>query len=484
MKKRVLFVTLVVGVALFSCKKHNISPNLTPKEITLTAKSTQVITTSNAFGIDLFTKTAEKGSENLMLSPLSASTALTMLLNGCGGSTYTQLKATLNYPDDMTISEVNEAYKGLVSQLLSADPKVKIALANAIFYRNGFEVKTPFLSASTALTMLLNGCEGDTYKQLKATLDYPDDLTIAEVNEAYKSLVGQLLSADPKVKIALANAIFYRNGLEVKTPFLTAMDKEFKSHTQGLDFSSPSALTTINGWASSNTFGKIPKVLDEISSDAVMFLMNALYFKGNWSYQFDKSLTHDSPFYFDNGANANVKTMQGEVGAKMVYGDNYKAIELPYGQTNFTMVLIVPDETLASFYNGFTNETWGTITSWFDGYLEFGTAEVYMPKFKFSYEKVLNDQLKSMGMIDAFESSKANLSGIADASIYVSFVKQNTFVDVNEEGTEAAAVTTIGVFETSFPQQIVFRVDKPFVFAIRERTTNTLMFIGQVVNPK
>ncbi|MFA5648010.1 MAG: serpin family protein [Bacteroidales bacterium] len=409
MKKIILFAPLLVCLVLLSCKKDNISPNFTPKEITLTAKSARVIANSNAFGIDLFTKTAEKGNENLMLSPLSA---------------------------------------------------------------------------STALTMLLNGCEGDTYKQLKATLDYPDDLTMAEVNEAYKSLVGQLLSADPKVKIALANAIFYRNGFEVKTPFLTAMDKEFKSHTQGLDFSSPSALTTINGWASSNTFGKIPKVLNEISSDAVMFLMNALYFKGNWSNQFDKSLTHDSPFYFDNGANANVKTMQGEVGAKMVYGDNYKAIELPYGQTNFTMVLIVPDETLASFYNGFTNETWESITSSLDGYPEFGTAEVYMPKFKFSYEKVLNDQLKSMGMIDAFESSKANLSGISDASIYVSFVKQNTFVDVNEEGTEAAAVTTIGVFETSFPQQIVFRVDKPFVFAIRERTTNTLMFIGQVADPR
>ncbi|MDY0347646.1 MAG: serpin family protein [Tenuifilaceae bacterium] len=409
MKKRVLFVTLVVGVALFSCKKHNISPNLTPKEITLTAKSTQVITTSNAFGIDLFTKTAEKGSENLMLSPLSASTALTMLLNGCGGSTYTQLKATLNYPDDMTISEVNEAYKGLVSQLLSADPKVKIALANAIFYRNGFEVKTPFLSA---------------------------------------------------------------------------MDKEFKAHIQGLDFSSPSALTTINGWASSNTFGKVPKVLNEISGDAVMFLMNALYFKGNWSYQFDKSLTHDSPFYFDNGTSANVKTMQGEVGARFAYGDNYKAIELPYGQTNFTMVVIVPDETLASFYNGFTNETWEFITSSLDGYPEFGTAEVYMPKFKFSYEKVLNDQLKSMGMVDAFEPSLADLSGISDASIYVSFVKQNTFVEVNEEGTEAAAVTTIGILETSLPQQMVFRVDKPFVFAIRERTTNTLMFIGQVIDPR
>lgn len=409
MKKRLLFIPLVVTLALFGCKKEAPTPNLTPKEITLTAKSAQVITSNNAFGINLFTKTADGENENLMLSPLSASSALTMLLNGCGGSTYTQLKATLNYPDELTINEVNEAYK---------------------------------------------------------------------------SLVGQLLSADPKVKMALANAIFYRNGFEVKAPFLSTMDREFNAHIQGLDFGSPSALTTINGWASSNTFGKIPEVLTEISGDAVMFLMNALYFKGDWSYQFDKSLTHDSPFYFDNGTAANVNTMQGEVGARFAYGDNYSAIELPYGRTNFTMVLIVPSETLASFYNGFTNETWESITSSLDGYPEFGTAEIYMPKFKFSYEKYLNDQLKSMGMVDAFEGSLANLSGIADAPIYVSFVKQNTFIDVNEEGTEAAAVTTIGIDYTASPGPKIFKVDKPFVFAIRERTTNTLMFIGQITDPR
>ncbi len=408
MKRKILFIPILVTLALFSCKKDDPTPNLTPKEITLTAKSAQVIASSNAFGIGLFTKTVEVGDGNLMLSPLSASTALTMLLNGCGGNTYTQLKATLNYPDDLTLLEVNEAYKGLVSQLLIADPKVKIALANAIFYRNGFEVK-------------------------------PD--------------------------------------------FLSTMNSEFNAHIQELDFSLPSALTTINGWASSNTFGKIPKVLDEISSDAAMFLMNALYFMGNWSYQFDKSLTGDSPFYFDNGTSANVPTMQGEVGARIVFADNYKAIELPYGRTNFTMVLIVPSENLASLYSGFTNEIWESITSSLDGYPKFETAEVYMPKFKFSYEKLLNDQLISMGMVDAFDPFLADLTGIAN-SIFVDFVKQNTFVEVNEEGTEAVAVTTIGVNDTAFPEDIVFRVDKPFVFAIRERTTNTLMFIGQVTDPQ
>jgi len=341
------------------------------------------------------------------------------------------------------------------------------------------------LSASTALTMLLNGCGGDTYTQLQGTLKYPAGMTIGEINDAYKGLVDQLLKADPKVTLALANAIFYRNGFVVKPPFLATMSNDYKATVDGLDFSGPSALTTINKWANDNTAGKIPKVLDEISGDAVMFIMNALYFKGDWSYQFDKSETRERPFHPDGGSTANVSTMKSEVGTRFFYGENYRVVEMPYGRTNFTMIVVVPTETLGSFYTSLTPQVWSEITSGLDEKDEFGKLIVYMPKFKFSYEKYLNDQLKSMGMVDAFSPSLANLSGITDGSVYVSFVKQDTFVEVDEEGTEAAAVTTIGIIETSLPPQPPqFVIDKSFVFAIRERTTNTLLFIGQVVNPQ
>jgi serpin B len=225
-------------------------------------------------------------------------------------------------------------------------------------------------------------------------------------------------------------------------------------------------------------------VLDEISGDAVMFIMNALYFKGDWSYQFDKDLTSDRAFYTDGSSSLEVSTMKGDIGSKVTYGNGYRAIELPYGQTNFAMVVIVPEGTLTEFYLSFTAEKWNTITSAFDGQEKYGELTVLMPKFKFSYEKFLNNQLQGMGMVDAFDPYLADLSGISDASLFVSFVKQNTFVEVDEKGTEAAAVTTIGVNTTSYPPQPqVFAIDKPFVFAIRERTTNTLLFIGQVVNP-
>lgn len=404
-----LFLLTFAGIS--SCSKDNNGeePDLTPKTIELTEKGAEVIAYGNEFGIELFTKVAADENNNFMLSPLSASAALTMLLNGCADETYDQLKEALKYPESMTISDINDVYRSLVSQLLDVDPKVKLALANAIFYREGFSVKNPFLST---------------------------------------------------------------------------MDNDFDAEIAGLDFSLPSALTTINKWASDNTNGKIPKVLNEISPDAVMFIMNALYFKGDWSYQFDKNLTSDRAFYNNGSSSVDVSTMKGDVGSRIAYGTGYRAIEMPYGQTNFTMVVVVPEGSLTEFNSTFDAEKWNTITSAFDSQEEFGELTVYMPKFKFSYEKYLNDQLQSMGMLDAFNPGLANLSGISDASIFVSFVKQNTFVEVDEKGTEAAAVTTIGIELTSMPPQPqVFAVDRPFVFAIRERTTNTLLFIGQVVNP-
>lgn len=409
MKRALVFLQIVTIMGFVGCNKNNHNPVLVPKPIELTAKSIQVIEHSNGFGINLFSRVALDDNRNLMLSPLSASTALTMLLNGCGG---------------------------------------------------------------------------DTYDQLKSTLDYPSELSIAEINEAYNSLVSQLLKADPKVKLSLANAIFYRSGLNVKAPFISTLEREFSAQVKQIDFSSPTAVSTINKWASDNTNGLITKVIDNISPDVAMFLLNALYFKGSWSNMFEKSSTQFRPFYLANGTSVEVPTMMGEVDARVAYGEHWSALELPYGRTNFTMVIVMPNETLPELYAELSGELWNNITSSIDAYSAFSETMVYLPKFKFSYEQMLNDYLISMGMVDAFDELKANLSEMSDSQLYVDFVKQNTFVEVNEEGTEAAAVTTVGMSNDGAPMPRRFIVDKPFVFAIRERTSNTLMFIGQVVNPK
>lgn len=404
MKRLLVLFSVVVTLTGASCSKEPDGPKQ-PKPIDLTTKGHDVIKASNGFGIDLFRETASGDSQNLMLSPLSASTALTMLLNGCNADTYDQIRNMLGY----------------------------------------------------------------------------EGLTTEEINEAYNSLIGQLLTIDPEIQLSLANAVWYRQNFSVKQSFLGTMDSSFDATVEALDFSKPASLETINNWAKDNTRGKIPKVLNEINPDHVMFLMNALYFKGNWTYQFDEENTSDMGFTLKDGTTINVKTMRNTFPVRVFYGNGATSVELPYGQQNFAMVLVLPDGPLDEFLPGFNEEDWSAIITGLDGFGDPDDMEILLPKFKFEYEKYLNDQLKSLGMLDAFEPYLADLSGISDADIYVDFVKQNTYVDVNEEGTEAAAVTTIGIKEVSMPPTLA--LDRPFIFAIRERITNTLLFIGKVEHP-
>ncbi len=338
------------------------------------------------------------------------------------------------------------------------------------------------LSASTALTLLLNGCDGETYTQIRDMLGF-ENMTNDQINEAYQSLVTQLLAADHEVNLALANAVWYRNDFDVYQTYLDNLETNFDAHIQGLDFSSPSALQTMNRWASDNTNGKIPQVLTEISPDAVMFLMNALYFKGIWSEQFKVEDTYNAPFTVEIGNVINTPTMHGMIPSKVYFGNEYSALEMYYGRKNFSMIIILPNSGLTEFMGDLTPELWEDVSGNLSLSSAMGDVYVSLPKFSFEYEKRLNDQLMALGMTDAFNGSLADLSKIADASIFVSFVKQNTFVEVNEEGTEAAAVTTIGIELTSAGDPLEFNVNKPFIFAIREQTSNTLLFLGKVVEP-
>ncbi len=407
---RILIVTMLF-TGSNACEKDKTQPDLIPAEIELPAKAGDILSGSNSFGIELFTKTAQSENKNMMLSPLSA---------------------------------------------------------------------------SIALTMLLNGSNADTYNQIRDMLGYPQELEIHEINEIYISLVTQLLTADNRVELSIANAAFYRQDFKVKNAFIQTLSNDFGALVQSLDFSSPSALNSINKWASDNTKGKIPEVLESIDPAHVLFLMNALYFKGDWTVQFDKSNTADLPFYLDDGSAIQVSAMRSDkLGAAYFKGDYFQALELPYGRANFSMIVMLPDNGLNSFIQNLTPIVWNEMTDALSSAAGWTKFSVTMPKFSFDYEKTLNSQLKMLGMTDAFSESLADLSGISDARIYVDFVKQNTFIDVNEEGTEAAAVTTVGVSLTSVGDETpVFVVDRPFAFAIRERTTNTLLFIGSVTDPR
>jgi len=338
------------------------------------------------------------------------------------------------------------------------------------------------LSANIALNMAMNGAAGNTFTQMRDMLGY-NNLTQEEINELYKTLVEQLLEADNKVTLNLANAMFYKNGFPIKTPYKEAMQTDYQADIEGLDFSDVvNSLKRINGWASDHTNGKIDKVLSDISSDAVMFLLNAVYFKGNWTQQFEKDATQELSFTLNNGESIDVPTMSGKIPLRRYNGNGFSAYELSYGRDNFVMDLILPDDSRTNILPGFNGETYEEMTSGFDQQEDKTEYNVLLPKFKFKYEKYLNKYLQNLGMTDAF--GLADFSNLSDVPTLISFVKQNTFVDVNEEGTEAAAVTTIGFIETSAGGGTpTVHFDKPFVFAIRERTTNTLLFIGTVYNP-
>ena len=396
---------LLLALVLSACDAGADAPT-DPTPISLTPEAQVVVGQSNAFGVGLFAEVAGQEDGNLMLSPLSASAALTMLLNGADGDTYAQIRDLVGYAPDQDLDAINESYRSLREQLLAADPSVQLALANAVF-------------------------------------------TNAD--------------AGP-----------------FKAPFLASMRGPFDALVQDLDFGAPASLDVINGWASDQTNDRIPKVLDEIDQSLVMLLMNALYFKGDWSTPFERSATAPGEFVRADGRAVQVPMMSGTASALTARGDGYQALELPYGRRNFSMVVLLPDEPLRDFAAQLRAGLWSDVTTRLDAADRWGEALVRLPRFSFSYEKLLNSQLQALGMVDAFTSA-ADLTRMSDAGLEVSFVKQNTFVEVNEEGTEAAAVTTVGVGVTSAPPEFI--VNRPFVFAIRERTTNTLLFIGQVADP-
>lgn len=338
------------------------------------------------------------------------------------------------------------------------------------------------LSASINLTMLLNGAESETRNQIAAMLGYGLDADLETINGAYKDLVNKLLDADASVRLKIANAIFYDQTFDVKPTYIQRLSDAYDAEVRKLDFANPSSLNIINKWASDKTEKKIPKVLDEIKADHVLFLMNAIYYKGNWTKKFDKSNTTLQPFFVDPAQPIQVPTMQGIVTGKIFSGDGFLALELPYGRTNYSMVMMIPvGKSMVDFKESLNGELWHELTSGLNAMQQFGEVDVHLPKFSFEYEIQLNEILNSMGMIDAFSETNADFKQISDQQIFVDFVKQNTFIEVNEDGTEAAAVTTTGISVTSMKPQ--FKVNKPFVFAIREHYTNTVMFIGQVTNP-
>ena len=337
------------------------------------------------------------------------------------------------------------------------------------------------LSASFALGMTLNGADGETFEGMSQALRI-FETDRSRINAAYRDLIDLLLHLDSAVDMRIGNAIWYRDDFPFHQSFLDTVSHYFNARVAGLDFSNPASVSRINAWVDTATNGKIDHVIDDIGDDIVMLLMNAIYFKGSWRSQFDPDLTQNVPFATERGTSYSARMMhleREEVALASLNG--VQAVDLPYGRAAFTMTAILPPVGMDvdAFIETLDQPRWDAIIA----ALHHTKADVYLPKFTMTWEDTLNSDLKSMGMENAFCDGCANflrLSPVGD-QLSISFVKQNTFVNVNEEGTEAAAVTTVGIEVTSGPPTI--RFDRPFVFVIRERLSGTILFMGKVAVP-
>jgi serpin B len=337
------------------------------------------------------------------------------------------------------------------------------------------------LSASFALGMAMNGAAGQTFDEMRSALQFAN-APLSSIDSGYKSLIALLSGLDPATTMQIANSIFYRRDFPFNQSFLTDAAAWFDAEVKPQDFTDAAGtLSAVNGWASAKTNGRIPTVLQQVNPDDVMFLLNAIYFKGAWRDKFDPAATRDAPFHPSTGADQSAKLMYRQ--ATMSYGETgtYQAVDLAYGDSAFTMTVLLPkagsdvEQVAASL----TQASWQALTTSFHPQL----VALSLPKITFSWKRGLKDDMQALGMKAAFVPDGADFTRMSTAAgnrLYVSLLQQNTFVAIDEEGTEAAAVTIVGISVTSAPVATEMRVDRPYLFVIRERLSGTVLFMGKV----
>jgi serpin B len=346
--------------------------------------------------------------------------------------------------------------------------------------QRGSNVFVSPLSASMALGMTLNGAAGATADEMRRALGFGDASRQA-VNEGYRGLIGLLRGLDRSTELRVANAIFYRNDFPFEEAFLETGRTWFDAEIGGLDFAAPASVATINDWVSRSTNAKIPAIIDDIDQGDVMFLINAVYFKGTWRSRFDPRATADASFHAIDGESEPVKLMYQKSTLRYLETPDFQAADLLYGNSAFAMTVILPVPGKD------VNDIVGTVSaaSWADWTGRFTEKEIelHLPKLKLAYERTMNDDLKALGIDLAFRPGMADFTGMSPLGheLFITEVRQKTFVDIHEEGTEAAAATVVAVGPTSMPVIPEMRVDRPFVFAIRERFSGTILFIGKIV---
>lgn len=342
------------------------------------------------------------------------------------------------------------------------------------------------LSVSMALGMTLNGAAGQTEEAMKTTLGF-SGMEMEAIDECYESLMELLVNLDPGVDFRIANSIWYALDRELEQSFFDVCQDYFDAQVTGMNFASPDAPSTINAWVEDKTNGRIDRIVgDVIPSETVMFLINAIYFLGTWTHQFDPELTLDWDFEGPAGATVPCNMMQrpeaGELSEFRYFSNgDVEGIDLPYADGLFSMTVILPRSgtDIDSLIGELDEETWD---SWIGSFAN-ERGRLMMPRFEIEYDLELKEILSAMGMGIAFTESADFTRMRSAGGLMISKVKHRTFVKVDEEGTEAAAVTCVGMIDVALPDEFEMRVDRPFIFAIRENHSGTVLFVGRIVDP-
>lgn len=333
------------------------------------------------------------------------------------------------------------------------------------------------LSVTYALGMLANGAVGDTQKEILEGLEFRSG-KVDDINSLCHQLMIESPKLDKSTKVSIANAVVANKNKPLQPDFKNVVEKQYQALVTNQDFSSPATLSFINLWASELTHGMVPQLLDRVHPDAVTYLLNALYFKGIWYRQFDKKRTQQESFTQADGKKLTVKMMHQKERFFAAENDNYQTVVLPYGNGSYEMVVLLPREgkDLSSLLQTMDAKKWkDNLKSTYSS-----KVDLKLPRFTSAYTRELNDVLKLLGMNVMFDREKADLTKMSVAKAFVSTVLQKAKIEVDEEGSKAAAVTVVetGCTAVAPSKPIMFHANRPFMYAIVEHSTSTIFFMG------
>jgi serine protease inhibitor len=374
--------------------------------------------------------------------------------------------------------------KQVDSRLTTAASTFSFKLYDRILkQRNGKNTFVSPASVMVALAMTYNGAEGSTREAMARALEL-EGMSLEDVNRAFADLKSALVPTDPKIQVKIANSLWARKGFDLNPAFIERNKQHYEAEMASLDFSDPAAPKTINSWVDKKTEGKISKIVDQISEGTVLFLINAIYFKGEWQFEFKKEKTKPDVFRLAGGAKKEIPMMSQSATYSYYKGKDFQSVALPYGSGQVSMYVFLPDDerSLDQFEQNLTSENWDM---WMKSFRP-RPGDLMLPRFKVEWESDLNDALKALGMEEAFDG-RANFSLIPKVNskgLFISQVRHKSWCEVNEEGTVAAAVTSVVMgIASAPPEKFVMKVDRPFFFAIRDNTTGVVLFMGSVTNP-